>query len=351
MEILTSEEKQAPLPSPVHALDSANIAEQHLFAHLTSFSSAISRLSNADADLFRTTFQQEPVCYARSWLYLLRSTRNDQGGFGYKFVGQDTSFGIGYRNNTLYVVHPIGSGRFTTTRDFVQELRTKMSCPIILKKIDQPLYEYLSSTHLFQSCASGSGLLEEEAFPEHVLPLSRLYSRDGGLSAQSLPFMRKVRRFENSSKMLQVQTGLSGIESRSGFRQLFGGSLEKYKSYLPIVREVLGRQSSNDHYKVCVYSDEDGMVHGLYLSERLEERKMGLYCAVSSKSSPGMTEWMDYDFFRWVYNEGIHTLYLGGSETEGVHRYVKKLLPLEPIYLMRPLVMSCDNDGVPATGS
>ena len=51
---------------------------------------------------------------------------------------------------------------------------------------------------------------------------------------------------------------------------------------------------------------------------------------------------MDYDFFRQLFQEGIHTLYLGGSETEGVDAYIKKLLPIAPLYLMRPMQMHCE---------
>src|SRR5947207_14782099 len=84
MEISTSQEVLTPPPSPFYPLLSVNIAEQCPLAQLPAFSRSISRLSFADASLFRTAFQQEPPCYANSWLYLLRSTRNEQGECGYK---------------------------------------------------------------------------------------------------------------------------------------------------------------------------------------------------------------------------------------------------------------------------
>jgi len=347
MGVITSQEAQAPRTQVSHAQLIAEVPKQHMFAQLTALSPDISRLSPADADVFRNAFQREEICYANSWLYLLRSTRDDQGGFGYKFVGNETLMGIGYRNNTLYLVHPIGNGRFTATRDLVCELRSRIQSPIILKKIDQELYEYLSSTNLFQANADGSTLFEEEAFPEHILSLPHLYSSDVGLYCQSSPFIRKVRQFEKSSMKLLAKTDISDIESHPGFHRLFGPNPDKYKSYLQIIREAISQRPSDGTYKVCVYYDEDAIIHGLYISELLEERRMGLYCAVSSKSSRGITEWMDYDFFQQLFHDGIDALYLGGSETPGVHAYVKKLFPIVPPYLMRPMEMYCHNEELP----
>ena len=112
---------------------------------------------------------------------------------------------------------------------------------------------------------------------------------------------------------------------------------EKYKSYIQMIREVSSQPGNT--YTTRVYQDEQATVHGLYVSETLAAGTMGLYCAVSSKRAPGITEWMDYDFFHQLYREGVHTLYLGGSETRGVDSYVKKLLPTEPSYLLQPLYL------------
>src|SRR5579859_2271617 len=338
MGMITHQEVQVPRTNHNgHAALHAPVSEQDLFAQLTTLSNDISRVSSADAAIFRQAFQQEATCYANSWLYFLRATRNDQGELGYKLVNKETCMGIGYRHNIVYVVHPLGAGRFAATRELVEAIRTKIPCPIILKKIDQALYAYLSSTNLFQADVDDSKLFEEEAFPEHMLSLPCLYSPERGLYHRSLPFIRKVRRFEKSSHILLAQTDISDIESRPGFHHLFGYNPDKYKSYLHIIREISSPESSGGRYKVCAYSDAEGTIRGLYISELLAEQSMGLYCAVSSKSAPGMTEWMDYDFFRQVFDDGIRTLYLGGSETAGVHAYVKKLLPIEPPYLMRPL--------------
>jgi hypothetical protein len=322
------------------ALDAQKVAspellDQWMFAQLTACSSEISRLSPTDANVFRNVFQQESLCYANNWLYMLRATRNDLGGLGYKFVGKDTVMGIGYRNNTLYLIHPIGCGSFNTIVDFCQQIRKRVACSIILKKIDRILYERLSSTNLFQGYIGDLTLCEEEAFPENVLLLERLYSP--GIDARSLPLLRKVKRFENGSMHLLAQKDGASIEKHPGFHNLFGHSPEKYRSYLQIIREVDAHRANDGRYTVCLYIDEHAAMHGLYISEWLGAESMGLYCAVSSKSSPGITEWMDYDFFQQLFHNGVRYLYLGGSETQGVDAYIQKLLPVAPPYLMRPM--------------
>ncbi len=344
MEISSGMVVSPPRQQECNAWFSPEILEQKIFAQLTALSNDISRLSPADADIFRDAFQREEMCYANSWLYTLRSTRNDQGGFGYKFVGKETVMGVGYRNNMLYLVHPVGAGRFDTTLDLCYRIRRSVTCPIILKKVDQELYERLYSTNLFQEHVGGLTLFEEEAFPEHTLHLQKLYGPGFYMDPRSLPLIRKVKRFEKSSMNLLAKTDVSSIENYPGFYTLFGPNPDKYRSYLYIIREANSPRSGDGKYKVCAYFDERMTIHGLYISERLGEESMGLYCAVSSRSYPGITEWMDYDFFRQLFHDGIRYLYLGGSETEGVHAYVQKLLPLAPPYLMRPMEMYCNEE-------
>lgn len=314
--------------------------KQSPFANI---SSAITRLSPGDADLFRNAFRQEELCYANSWLYTLRTTRDDRGQFGYKLVGNEALIRIGYRHNVIYLVHPIGTGRFDTTLDLCLAIRNRLQKPLILKKIDQALYEYLYATGLFYEATDSLTHLEEEAFPEHTLQLEYLYAPHTGRYSQSIPFMKKVKRFAKSAKKLQAVPDIVGVESNQGFHNLFGPDPDKYRSYRQIIREVCAQGSNSGKYISYAYYDEQASIQGLYISEYLKNGHMGLYCAVSAKSCPGLTEWMDYDFFQRLFQQGIRSLYLGGSETRGVHDYVQKLLPATPAYCMRPMQMIEEN--------
>jgi hypothetical protein len=307
-----------------------------IFAHRGSM--AISRLSSEDTYLFRAAFQQEPARYCNSWLYLLRSTRNDQGEFGYKFAGKNALIAIGHRNNTFYLVHPMGSERFSATLDLCHAIQQNSSCTIVLKKLDQDLYSYLLASDLFRRSTAHSTTafsnitLEEEAFPEHLLHLDTLCDINSN-AYQKSAFIKKVKRFEKYSLSL---SGTNDIEHQD-FSTLFSADSEKNKCYRQMIAAVTSHQDAK--YKTCIYCDKYGVAHGLYIAETLATGVMGLYCAVGSKKAPGITEWMDHDFFQQLYQQGIHILYLGGSETQGVDTYIKKLFPIAPPYLLRPMVI------------
>lgn len=309
-------------------------------ARLSTIIPGFSRLLPTDADLFRRLFQPEDWCYANSWLYLLRAARDDQGGLGYKFVSKDMVASIGYRDHSFYIVHPMGTGRYQALLDLCMHLYEFRQGSIILKKIDQELYEQFSTAAPFPIDSARSELFEEEAFPEHILQLERLFVVTPETKQQLQPLLKKVQRFERQARLWPVpHVAWKELESNPGFQKLFGHNPAKYNNYARIIQEVTALDRGNGRYKVCSYYDERGTIHGLYVSELFEQGIMGLYCAVSAKSFPGVTEWMDYDFFRQLFQEGIHTLYLGGSETEGVHAYIQKLLPVVPTYLMRPLLL------------
>jgi hypothetical protein len=222
-------------------------------------------------------------------------------------------------------------------------MRDRLQSPLILKKIDPALYKYLYATGLFCETNEGLTLLEEEAFPEHILQLEELYAPQTGRYSQSIPFIKKVKRFEKGAMKLQAIPTISGIESNSGFHTLFGHDPDKYRSYRQMIREVCLPGGSGSRYTVCAYYDEQAIVQGLYIGENLKGDHMGLYCAVSAKSFPGITEWMDYDFFQRLLQQGVCSLHLGGSETRGVHDYVQKLLPGTPPYCIRPMRMIEEN--------
>ncbi len=185
-------------------------------------------------------------------------------------------------------------------------------------------------TSMFEKHVDGLTHFEEEAYPENLLILDRLYNPGPDKNLQPLSLLRKVKRFENGPMNLLAMTEGSSFESQPGFLALFGPNPDKYKSYLEIIREASTQQANIGRYKVCMYLDEYATIHGLYISELLQEKCMGLYCAVSSRALPGITEWMDHDFFRQLFHDGIRYLYLGGSETSGVNAYIQKLPSRHP---------------------
>jgi hypothetical protein len=73
-------------------------------------------------------------------------------------------------------------------------------------------------------------------------------------------------------------------------------------------------------------------IRGLYIYEILGLGQAGLYCGLTTRDEPGITEWMDYEVFRRLSQRGIHRLILGGAEKVGISRYIDKLLAQKPTY-------------------
>ncbi len=252
---------------------------------------------------------------------------------------------ISYRNSHLYIIRPIGA--FNALIDLCTQIYEHFHGSIIFKKVDQMLYNQLSVTPLFRIDTTGQELFEEETFPEHILKLERLFSPTPATKPLLHPFLKKVQRFERQAKLWPERiASWEHLVSNPGFSGLLGQNSAKYQSYAHVIQEACSGRTGNGRYKTCAYYDERGTLHGLYVSELLAQGIMGLYCAVSDRSAPGVTEWMDYDFFHQLFREEIQTLYLGGSETAGVHAYVQKLLPVHPTYHMHPFHMYPGNGTV-----
>ena len=107
---------------------------------------------------------------------------------------------------------------------------------------------------------------------------------------------------------------------------LFSWKREQRLAYKEIMKEIINSPEKTPLFLGKAYIHEN-RVHGLYVAERLNERYWGLYCAIGSRLTPGITEWMDYHFFNLIYKLGGQQLLLGGSENLGVSRYVSKIEP------------------------
>ena len=119
-------------------------------------------------------------------------------------------------------------------------------------------------------------------------------------------------------------------------RKMAGNVYDKYTSYAQMIKDVLVNRKTSRIFNFFVYYKEKE-IHGIDIVEFLDSNTVGLYCAVTSKAFPGITEWIDYDFFTRVLDLGVKTVYLGGSETQGVYQYIKKLSPSAPPYKMYSL--------------
>ena len=303
----------------------------------------ISPLHYDDAKIFREQFCEDDISYANSWLYILRSARKDDGTLGYKFHKHGVLAGISYRNGCVYIVNPTGKKRFEVVLNLCDVLAQSVQTPVLVKKIDEALYEQFMQTSLFQSGhpLHEIGVFEDEAFPECVLHMHELFLPTHDLNSKAKKLKRKIRKFSDQSMRFITNWDIHchGLEKTlSDFFKLSQYSREKYWAYESIITEVINISRERKRYKICSLYNESKM-HGLYIGEMLSADCMGLYCALSSRAIEGITEWMDIYFFKKVMQDfHVKTILIGGSETEGVYNYVKKLLPQVPVTPKVPLV-------------
>lgn len=302
----------------------------------------VCRLTPNDANLFRCAFNCESLLYANSWLYILRGSRNAEGELGYKFYKQGVIVGIGFRNGLFYLTRPIGKRRFEIVLHLCHQLKALTESQIILKKLDGDLYRYLITKDSFYKSTDVNdiGIFEDEAFPEHLVTLSKLFAADLTLNPSAHNLSRQIKRFQKSAITLTPVSNFQRNEIEdilNAMYKLIGTHQEKYYAYLPIIREVFTKKLDRRRYKICAFYEGTRM-HGLYIAEFLSSETMGLYCALSSRAISGITEWMDVYFLQSVFQDGIKVMLLGGSETKGVDGYVKKLLPETPDCGLYPLV-------------
>lgn len=297
----------------------------------------VTRITQSDKHLYRKYFKNRESSYSSSWLYILRASRGYFGEIGLKCHRDNFLVSIGIRNGTLYLVRPMGKNKFLQLRKLCQELRNITKLPIIIRKIDKELLDLLCAKHPNEFSTKidrRTFNLEDDSYEEQAVLSDSLFTKELEINPQAKLLFRKVKRFENSqieiTKRCWDKSHTQITPSRLELiNNLSGGNAGKINSYRPMITEGLLKQGLKDNYISCIYySNNDSKIHGFYLGEGVSQRKFGLYCALSSTAHPGITEWMDVDFFRGIVDSGFNIITLGGAENHGVYNYIKKLLPV-----------------------
>lgn len=289
----------------------------------------VTRLTLKDRKIFEEAFKDTTPCYANSWLYILRASRGQEGEFGYKYIYNGTTIAIGYRNNTIYLVNSVGACDPKDIVDLCMHIKKIFSCRIILKKISEGLFLELSKNRNFTQYSSENKiLLEDDVFPENSIYLDNFSHINHSLKS----FYRYIKKLQKED--FKVTTVL--LSDDVNIKNLLHTFLsEKASSYHEIIENI---SKYPDRYYHAIYMNEkEEEIFGFYAADKLSKDVVGLYVAVTSKHCKGVTEYLDFQFFRCMWEKGFKTMLLGGAETEGVNLYVKKLKPfltLPPIYTM-----------------
>jgi hypothetical protein len=273
--------------------------------------------------------------YADSWLYALRVTRSDSGGPGMAAGRGNIMIGVGVRGAAVHLLllHP------PRTRDDLVDLtylcealqETFPGRSIILRKVPQALASRLQEisaawidAHRFVSPSD----LEDDAIDETVCDLDVLESWLKSDNHVGKALRSRCRRFARNNMALEtiVPDKLSQDVLATALTRVAKADPVKVAAY---TRMLGGAALSTDPAVTVTVFAHNGEYHGLYLTHMLTVGSAGLYCALSSRAVPGITEWMDTMVFRELHERGVGDLYFGGSETAGVARYVSKF-PVRP---------------------
>ncbi|MGH7204179.1 MAG: GNAT family N-acetyltransferase [Candidatus Levyibacteriota bacterium] len=292
----------------------------------------ISHLEFEDEQLFRIAFPKDSIQYARSWLYTLRTSHGKDGKRGYKFVTPDIIAIIGYRTNVMYVTPILDKTHGVMLHKLCQAIFETTQCPVLLKKFHQESYEQFHS----QMLPGSRHLLEDDSCPETVIKLNKLFvSPRGEINPLAKKFIKKVKKIEQLEMQFEVIEDITKF-SKTKVKKFLAVDKEKYASYLPII-DYLYTHQKDLQYKIMLFIYKKKL-HGIFIGEVFSLTELGLYCGVTSKDTPGITEWMDSYYFRKMFFDGIQTVYLGGSEREGIAHYVNKLFPYNPPYFVQTVL-------------
>lgn len=292
----------------------------------------VSHLTFADEELIRLSFPKDSVQYARSFLYLLRAAHGDHGTLGFKYISRNLTAVIGCRNNLLYLT-PITDVTYgKQLKELCEQISAKTTRRLLIKKYSPDAYPHMKRIKRIQLKEKD---LEDDAYSETVLILSRIFvDLKGTVNPSASKFMKQLRRF-NRLKLHYTTADEINPGNLYAVKQFLEKDPHKYANYLPLVH-YLCKHGKDVKYRVMIFMAKD-TVEGLYITEVFSLSEAGLYCAVTAKNKPGITEWMDWYFFHKLHTEGIKTLYFGGSETKGVAYYIKKLNPINPSYFVETI--------------
>lgn len=306
----------------------------------------ISKFTFTDYPKFSKNFKEEKAKYSSSWLYTLRSARDDAGDLSHKFLHGNLLFTISKRKGIIYIGKPFGLSEDNIDEflKVIDRLRKSNKEPILIKKLTQEFIDKIRNEFECRDISkANSSLYEDEAYPEKIVDLNSLFEPKYKQITKSKPLRKGVNRYKNNNGAYDMEclSNEDKINADLFFRVLEKVSrknLEKKLAFTPLINYITSRKNINCRIILRIYHIENEY-HGLYLLEKLSADSLGFYCGLTSIKYPGVTEYLDYLVLKEAFRNGYRWVNFGGSETEGVYRYNRKFKPLEPDYIELPLLI------------
>jgi hypothetical protein len=298
----------------------------------------VSLLMFDDESMLNLAISRTEVRHKTGWLYCLRASRNDTGGLGYKFIQGGTVAIIGIRHKHVYIMLLIDDNNVHAIHNLCRQVHEMTHLPTIVRRAEFTVADNIP----LRDCKDTGVPLEDDEQPETILDFRKIFTPDGELIRQAVRWRRKLAAFAPRIHEYSIRTSMRAVTEHQ-IDAFFSSPLVVYKrsSYEKILQFI--SKTKNNRYGCVIFMKGDD-IRGLYVYELLGLGKAGLYCGLTTRDEPGLTEWMDYYAFRDLYARGIYQLFLGGAEKVGVDKYIDKLLAQKPPYESRNYLYDHAND-------
>ncbi len=299
-------------------------------------------LEHRHKEIFEKHWAKEQYHYSNNWLYLLRLTHCDISENPLFYQDEDLIFALGIRYGAIYMSQPLGTINIENLIKILTQISCRWRLPIIIKKVKENIYKELLSSKLFTQNIPSSIDLEDERFNETYLDLKTLFDKNHYIHRDARKFRLSVNRFINQNIQVVIKKNLHKHKIENNLVEIenfLKDDFKKFNAYTPIVKDIFRNPQSFNTVRISQYYI-DNKIHGLYISDEISKNINGLYCSITSKAYGGITEYLDYRYFKSLVKSEVDKLFIGGSENKGINKYIEKLKPKPVNYNTMPIMFN-----------
>lgn len=311
-----------------------------------------------DYDIYQSFFRAAPgtAVYANSWTYITQACRGL--GLGWKYLDGDRLFSIGRHNGHYVLVNPLGC-LDERLAGLLHRLHAASGKPVFIKKASDTPAAALEKIGVRPSVPGGDiweagAHADDDTYPELIVSpeislghsekpsdwLRRYRAAAGGIGIADedairtgfRQFRRYVRRADESNvgcSVVEYRSHAAGVLKRwveGYFGPARPAAPRAYDALLEGLRRGVGHRSG--FCFVVKTAGAPGIV-GMVFGERLDSGSAAIYARLIHRAHSGLPEYAMAQVLAHLQSEGIQRVNLGGSETEGLHKFKLKLAPVE----------------------
>lgn len=308
----------------------------HLIEEIAKLHKEITPVTPNDMALFDKFFKKEPHTYGNSWTYVVQGKYGiGPFGLGYKYYdGKNlSSFSIYPKMEQpnklcIYWTRPMGPQILDIIYNYSKEFLQSKALPTYVKKIFKNQYDFLinkgfKNTSEFpwhSDCPS-----EDDTFPEVIIDVKATIEN----ASRSEKVRNSLKRYRSLSSKVVVSQIINDKDKQTGWKvaqdffqqhvaSLLANISTRYDFYNPIFssdyagHDLFLIRQNNLPCGIFDLNNIDNKYYSIYMSLMLREELHNL-----NEFS------IMYRCYRVFQNGGLY-LNMGGSETEGLHKFKNK---------------------------